>query len=63
MVKDKKKLARVIATWVVTSVMVSVFLLDILVVHLLFFFAHSTHPLNPYSRLKRKRLLLGLSSP
>lgn len=34
MVKDKKKLARVIATWVVTSVMVSVFLLDILVVHL-----------------------------
>lgn len=34
MVKDKKKLARVIATWVVTSVMLSVFILDIVVVAL-----------------------------
>ena len=32
MIKDKKKLARVIATWVVTSVMLSVFILDIAVV-------------------------------
>ena len=32
--KDKKKLARVIATWVVTSVMLSVFILDIIVVAL-----------------------------
>ncbi len=32
MIKDKKKLARVIATWVVTSVMLSVFILDIVVV-------------------------------
>lgn len=32
--KDKKKLARVIATWVVTSVMLSVFILDIVVVAL-----------------------------
>ena len=32
--KDKKKLARVIATWVVTSVMLSVFILDIVVVSL-----------------------------
>ena len=32
MIKDKKKLARVIATWVVTSVMLSVFVLDIIVV-------------------------------
>ncbi len=32
MIKDKKKLARVIATWVVTSVMLSVFILDIIVV-------------------------------
>ncbi len=31
---DKKKLARVIATWVVTSVMLSVFILDIVVVSL-----------------------------
>lgn len=29
-IKDKKKLARVIATWVVTAVMVSVFVLDII---------------------------------
>ncbi len=34
MIKDKKKLARVIATWVVTSVMLSVFVLDIIVVAL-----------------------------
>ena len=34
MMKDKKKLARVIATWVVTSVMLSVFILDIVVVAL-----------------------------
>ena len=34
MMKDKKKLARVIATWVVTSVMLSVFILDIIVVAL-----------------------------
>ena len=34
MTKDKKKLARVIATWVVTSVMLSVFILDIVVVAL-----------------------------
>ncbi len=34
MKKDKKKLARVIATWVVTSVMLSVFILDIAVVAL-----------------------------
>lgn len=33
-IKDKKKLGRVIATWVVTVVMVSVFLLDIVVVFL-----------------------------
>ena len=32
--KDKKKLARVIATWVVTTVMLSVFILDIIVVAL-----------------------------
>lgn len=32
--KDKKKLARVIATWIVTSVMLSVFILDIIVVSL-----------------------------
>ena len=32
MIKDKKKLARVIATWVVTTVMISVFILDIAVV-------------------------------
>lgn len=32
MIKDKKKLARVIATWVVTTVMLSVFILDIIVV-------------------------------
>ncbi len=32
MIKDKKKLARVIATWVVTTVMLSVFILDIVVV-------------------------------
>lgn len=32
MVKDKKKSARIIATWVVTSVMLSVFILDIVVV-------------------------------
>lgn len=34
MIQDKKKLARVIATWVVTSVMLSVFILDIIVVAL-----------------------------
>ena len=34
MIKDKKKLARVIATWVVTIVMLSVFILDIIVVAL-----------------------------
>lgn len=34
MIKDKKKLARVIATWVVTAVMLSVFILDIIVVAL-----------------------------
>ncbi len=34
MIKDKKKLARVIATWVVTVVMLSVFILDIVVVAL-----------------------------
>ena len=34
MINDKKKLARVIATWVVTSVMLSVFILDIIVVAL-----------------------------
>lgn len=34
MKKDKKKLARVIATWIVTSVMLSVFILDIVVVAL-----------------------------
>ena len=34
MTRDKKKLARVIATWVVTSVMLSVFILDIIVVAL-----------------------------
>lgn len=34
MIKDKKKLARVIATWIVTSVMLSVFILDIVVVAL-----------------------------
>ena len=34
MIKDKKKLARVIATWVVTTVMLSVFILDIVVVAL-----------------------------
>ncbi len=34
MTNDKKKLARVIATWVVTSVMLSVFILDIIVVSL-----------------------------
>ena len=34
MIKDKKKLARVIATWVVTSVMLSVFIIDIVVVAL-----------------------------
>ena len=34
MIKDKKKSARVIATWVVTSVMLSVFILDIIVVAL-----------------------------
>lgn len=34
MIKDKKKLAKVIATWVVTSVMLSVFILDIIVVAL-----------------------------
>ncbi len=34
MIKDKKKLARVIATWIVTSVMLSVFILDIIVVSL-----------------------------
>jgi beta-lactamase superfamily II metal-dependent hydrolase len=34
MKKDRKKLARVIATWVVTSVMLSVFILDIAVVAL-----------------------------
>lgn len=33
-IKDKKKLARVIATWVVTGVMISVFLLDIMTVAL-----------------------------
>ncbi len=33
-VKDKNKLARVIATWVVTAVMLSVFILDIVVVAL-----------------------------
>jgi beta-lactamase superfamily II metal-dependent hydrolase len=33
-IKDKKKLARVIATWVVTAVMLSVFILDIAVVAL-----------------------------
>lgn len=32
MVKDKKKLSRIIATWVVTWVMLSVFILDIVVV-------------------------------
>ena len=34
MIKDKKKLSRIIATWVVTSVMLSVFILDIVVVAL-----------------------------
>ena len=34
MIKDKKKLARIIATWVVTTVMLSVFILDIIVVAL-----------------------------
>lgn len=34
MIKDKKKLARVIATWIVTTVMLSVFILDIIVVAL-----------------------------
>lgn len=34
MIKDKKKFARVIATWVVTTVMLSVFILDIIVVAL-----------------------------
>ena len=34
MIKDKKKLARVIATWVVTTVMLSVFIIDICVVAL-----------------------------
>lgn len=34
MIKDKKKSARVIATWVVTTVMLSVFILDIIVVAL-----------------------------
>lgn len=33
-IKDKKKLARVIATWLVTAVMISVFVLDIVVVAL-----------------------------
>lgn len=33
-IKDKKKLARVIATWLVTAVMASVFILDIIVVAL-----------------------------
>jgi beta-lactamase superfamily II metal-dependent hydrolase len=32
MIKDKKKLARVIATWIITTVMLSVFILDIAVV-------------------------------
>ncbi len=32
MIKDKKKTARVIATWVITSIMLSVFILDIAVV-------------------------------
>lgn len=32
--RDKKKLARVIATWIVTSIMLSVFILDIIVVAL-----------------------------
>ncbi len=34
MIKDKKKLSRIIATWVVTWVMLSVFILDIIVVAL-----------------------------
>ncbi len=34
MTKDKKKLARIIATWVVTTVMLSVFIIDIIVVAL-----------------------------
>lgn len=38
-VKDKKKLARVIATWVVTGVMLSVFLLDIAVVRIAYNYA------------------------
>ena len=29
-IKDKKKLARVIATWLVTGIMLSVFILDII---------------------------------
>ena len=33
-IKDKKKLSRVIATWVVTAVMLSVFVSDIIVVAL-----------------------------
>lgn len=37
--KDKKKLARVIATWLVTGVMLSVFILDIAVVRLAYRYA------------------------
>ena len=33
-IKDKKKLARVIATWVVTGIMLSVFILDIITIAL-----------------------------
>lgn len=40
-IKDKKKLARVIATWVVTAVMLSVFILDIAVVRIAYNYADS----------------------
>ena len=40
-IKDKKKLARVIATWVVTAVMLSVFILDIAVVRIAYNYTDS----------------------
>ena len=53
MVKDRKKLARVIATWVVTAVMISVFVLDIAVVRLAYNYANKV-PIADESTLSQK---------
>lgn len=50
-VKDKKKLARVIATWVVTGVMLSVFLLDIAVVRIAYNYASDVSVVQESSAL------------